>query len=197
MQININTYQDQIFTCPNCNWQGKGSELTIENFSEVDFITDFECPKCGKPIGSGQASLRDAEDETDGAKEKQKHIEKIFELGGEGGSITFFKELDEEIGSTWYYYEVSDMGFEEEDIPPTHRKSQYAFTFWEALLHLKKEKPYFYRLYPVSLDQHFSDDIIALLRLCKIDENAEIHYKTWASALKINEFDLLIHVQRK
>ena len=57
MQINLKNYQDQTFTCPNCNWTGKGSALTIENFSEEHFIVDFECPKCGEHIGSGQAEL--------------------------------------------------------------------------------------------------------------------------------------------
>lgn len=61
MQINLNTYQSKEFTCPNCSWQGKGSELDTENFSEDHFIIDLECPKCGEHIGSGQAEITDPE----------------------------------------------------------------------------------------------------------------------------------------
>lgn len=57
MQINLETYPSQDFSCPNCNWQGKGSELDVENISEEHWIIDFECPKCSEHIGSGQARL--------------------------------------------------------------------------------------------------------------------------------------------
>lgn len=62
MQINLETYQSQDFKCPNCQWQGKDSELDTENISEEHWIIDFECPKCSEHIGSGQARLRTADE---------------------------------------------------------------------------------------------------------------------------------------
>lgn len=118
MQINLITYKSQHFTCPTCEWQGKGSELDIENISEEHWIIDFECPKCSEYIGSGQSDLVSAIEKE---KEKCKYHDKIFELAGEGGSITFYVDYDKEINSTSYYYQISEMGFEE-DIPPTNRK---------------------------------------------------------------------------
>ena len=197
MQINLNTYKDQSFTCPKCNWQGKGKELDIENISEEHWIIDFECPKCGEHIGSGQPDLFSSQNAIHQEKEKIKFASQIFKLAGEGGSITFYKEVGTKTASTWYYYEVSDMGFEEEDIPPSLRKSECSFTFWESLMRLKNEQPYFYNLYPLSLEGKFSHDIIALLRLFKSEDNAQINYESWAEALSISKFELINHVERK
>ncbi|MBW8359307.1 MAG: hypothetical protein K0M63_05815 [Weeksellaceae bacterium] len=66
MKVNLQNYQNQNFSCPQCDWQGKGSELDIENLSEEHFIVDFECPKCGEHIGSGQSKMKDEEQTTDG-----------------------------------------------------------------------------------------------------------------------------------
>ena len=57
MHINLKTFHNEDFTCPNCSWKGKGSELDTENVSEEHWIFDFECPECDQRIGSGQALL--------------------------------------------------------------------------------------------------------------------------------------------
>ena len=46
MQVDPNAYKSEDFTCSECGWQGKGSELALGEFSEVHFIVDLECPKC-------------------------------------------------------------------------------------------------------------------------------------------------------
>lgn len=194
MQISLETFETQNFKCLNCNWQGKGKELDTENISEEHWIIDFECPKCSEHIGSGQA---DSVSAVDSEKEKWKYHDKIFELAGEGGSISFYRVYDKEINSSWYYYQVSEMGFEEEGIPPTNRKSEYSYTFWESLILLKNEKPHFYKLYPLHLEEKLFDDIIELLRLFKSDQDATINYHSWSEVLSMTKFELLIHLERK
>ena len=61
MKIDLNNYLEKVFECPECHWKGKGKELDIENFSELHFIIDFECPKCFNHIGSGQSEIVDAD----------------------------------------------------------------------------------------------------------------------------------------
>ena len=70
MKIDLSNFNDQNYTCPECHWQGKGSELDIENFSEEHFIVDFECPKCGEHIGSGQSKMKGGDQPTEGPNEK-------------------------------------------------------------------------------------------------------------------------------
>ena len=62
MQINLKTFHNEDFTCPQCGWKGKGSELDTENVSEEHWIFDFECPECDQHIGSGQAPLSNEND---------------------------------------------------------------------------------------------------------------------------------------
>lgn len=64
MQIDLQNYQNKEFICPECEWKGFGKELDTENISEEHWIIDFECPKCGEHIGSGQADLIAEKDET-------------------------------------------------------------------------------------------------------------------------------------
>ena len=61
MKIDLKNYLEKVFECPECHWKGKGKELDIENFSELHFIIDFECPKCFNHIGSGQSEIIDVD----------------------------------------------------------------------------------------------------------------------------------------
>lgn len=197
MQINLNTYKDENFTCPKCGWKGKGSEFDIENFSVKHSMIDFECPKCVEHIGSGQPDLVAHKEAIEKEKAKWKFLDIVFKLLGEGGSITFYKQYDEQTASTWYYYEVSEMGYEDLDIPSTFRKSELSFTFWEALLRLKNEKPYFYNLYPECIAEEFSDDIISVLRLCHSEEYAQIDFDYWAKVIDMNIYEFRFHLEKK
>lgn len=47
----------QYFSCPDCGWEGMGSELDDGDFSEYSFIGNLECPKCGHLIAFWQAPL--------------------------------------------------------------------------------------------------------------------------------------------
>ena len=100
-------------------------------------------------------------------KSKIKDQKKVFALGGEGGSIAIYSDHNEETGTPWYYFEVNDMGFEEEDIPPTCRKSEISYIFWESLMKLILDKPYFYKLYPLFVAKDYRNGIISLFRLLK------------------------------
>ena len=57
MQVHYFTYRKQKFTCTQCGWMGKGSELSDGEFSDVFFIMDLECPKCSHHIGFWQAPM--------------------------------------------------------------------------------------------------------------------------------------------
>ena len=171
--------------------------MTIENISEEYAIVDFECPKCGEHIGSGQGNLIAQKEAVETEKEKFRYLDKIFELGAEGGSIAFYKDYDKKTASDWFYYDVSDMGFEEEDIPPSRRKSELSYTFWESLLRLKNEKPNFYNLHPSDLEEKFKDDIIALLRLCFSEDNIELNYEYCVKILNKKKKELIGFVERK
>lgn len=59
MQVDYNTYKREDFTCNNCGWEGKGKNLSDGDFSEVNFIGDLNCPKCGELIAFWQAPLKD------------------------------------------------------------------------------------------------------------------------------------------
>jgi hypothetical protein len=39
------------FTCPSCNWAGKGSELFKIEFHKASFIQDLGCPSCYEYLG--------------------------------------------------------------------------------------------------------------------------------------------------
>jgi hypothetical protein len=57
MQVDYYTYKHQTFDCPECGWQGKGSELSNGDFSEVHFVCNLECPNCEHVIAFWQAPL--------------------------------------------------------------------------------------------------------------------------------------------
>jgi hypothetical protein len=57
MQVIFFTFKKEDFTCPKCNWKGKGNELSNGDFSEVHLICDLNCPLCGEHIGFWQAPL--------------------------------------------------------------------------------------------------------------------------------------------
>jgi len=59
MQVNYYSYKEEFFSCPNCGWEGKGSELSEGEFSEYHFICDLDCPKCYNRIGFWQAPLKE------------------------------------------------------------------------------------------------------------------------------------------
>ncbi|MDO5654634.1 MAG: hypothetical protein Q4G27_00670 [Flavobacteriaceae bacterium] len=61
MKINIQTYLDENFTCSECGWTGKGSQLSLGEFHEMSGIIDFECPKCISHIGSAAPIISDPE----------------------------------------------------------------------------------------------------------------------------------------
>lgn len=195
MQSNLKTFHNEHFTCPQCGWQRKGSELVTENISDEHWIFDFGCPECDQHIGSGQSPLIEEEESIQKEKEKWKHFNTILKLGGEGGSITFYSERDDKTWSNWYYYEVYDMGFEEEDIPPSRRKSGYGNTFWEALMLLYFEMPHFYRLHPLQISEQYSHDVISLLRLIRSQEKRDFDYLSWGKALEMNEEAMKMYIE--
>ena len=57
MQVNYNSYKALEFECPTCKWKGKGSALSLGDFSEAHCIGDLECPNCGKMLAFWQAPL--------------------------------------------------------------------------------------------------------------------------------------------
>ena len=57
MRVDYDSYKEQTFTCPKCNWKGKGSELAHGDFSEFHFIGNLECPKCYHEIAFWQSPL--------------------------------------------------------------------------------------------------------------------------------------------
>jgi ribosomal protein S27AE len=59
MQVDYDKYKEQNFTCSKCGWQGKGSELSHGDFSEMGFIGDLECPKCFNLVAFWQSPLID------------------------------------------------------------------------------------------------------------------------------------------
>jgi len=57
MTVDYFKYKNEDFTCENCGWQGKGSELVNGEFSEVHFICDLDCPQCNEMVDHWQAPL--------------------------------------------------------------------------------------------------------------------------------------------
>ena len=45
MEVEYATYKEMDFTCKQCKWTGKGSELINAGFSDEHLICDLECPK--------------------------------------------------------------------------------------------------------------------------------------------------------
>ncbi|GEM_PF-1994851 len=56
-EMNLMNYREFDFICKHCGWQGKGSELSLGEFSEIHCIQDFDCPSCYEHIGYAQAPL--------------------------------------------------------------------------------------------------------------------------------------------
>lgn len=52
------TDSEKPMTCPRCSWRGLGKELASSEFSELHFIVDFTCPKCGHEMGSMQYPMQ-------------------------------------------------------------------------------------------------------------------------------------------
>ncbi|MFM1930678.1 MAG: hypothetical protein RL387_2006 [Bacteroidota bacterium] len=46
MKYNYYHYKSETFSCPKCNWTGKGSETFLSDLSEIHTLRDIECPKC-------------------------------------------------------------------------------------------------------------------------------------------------------
>jgi len=59
MQVDYDNYEKENFTCSECGWHGKGKELEHGEFSEVTFIGNLDCPKCGHLVAFWQAPLSD------------------------------------------------------------------------------------------------------------------------------------------
>jgi hypothetical protein len=153
-------------------------------------IVELDCPKCFEMIGSGQGDIINEEGFLKYEKSKYRDQKKVFELGAEGGSIAIYSVHNNKTCTSWYYFEINDMGFEEEDIPPTQRKSEYSYTFWEVLIRLKDDKPNFFRLYPLLIDEDFQEDVISVLRLMKSNSDFKLDYSSWSKIFKISEVEL-------
>lgn len=190
MRIDLNNFKENEFTCQNCSWSGKGSELGLGEVFMDSAIVEYDCPKCFEKIAYGQGNIVDEEALIQFEKSKIEDRLKVFEVGGEGGSISIFSE-NKESRTPFYYFEVNDMGFEEEDIPPTCRKSEISYTFWESLMKLRLDKPYLYKLYPHFVAKDYRNDIISLFRLLKEDERIELNYISWSVVLGISKEELI------
>ena len=59
MQVEYAMYKEMDFTCKQCKWTGKGSELVNAGFSDEHLICDLECPKCYGLVAFWQAPLID------------------------------------------------------------------------------------------------------------------------------------------
>jgi transcription initiation factor IIE alpha subunit len=69
MEFNYYTYKSGNFTCPKCNWSGKGSEAFLSDLSEIHTLRDIECPKCNETLHTFDLS------EAIEDQEKQKDLE--------------------------------------------------------------------------------------------------------------------------
>lgn len=192
MRIDLYNYKEHDFVCCSCGWKGKGFELPMGEVFMDSPIVELDCPKCFRVIGSGQGNIIDEEDFLKYETSKLNSRMKVFELGAEGGSIAIYSEHNNgnNIFTSWYYFEINEMGFEEEDIPPTHIKSEYSYTFWETMMRLKKDKPWFFRLYPLLVDKSFHSDIISVFRLLNDTQDFELDYGSWSRVLDITTEEL-------
>lgn len=164
-------------------WKGIANHSTIEKLTDDYAIFNLDCPECNNRIGTTRIEAITLSAEEKRERDRWAYLSDVFQLSGEGGSITFKKDFDDKTFCSWYYYVVKDMGFIEEDIPPSTRKSTYCLTLWEALVRLFLEKPYFHNLHPSNIDEEYHDDILSILRLCYGKSDQEIDYQEWANAL--------------
>ena len=58
MKVDYDKYESMEFTCNQCGWTGKGTELSNGDFSEASFIGDLDCPKCFHQVAFWQAPLK-------------------------------------------------------------------------------------------------------------------------------------------
>lgn len=189
MRVDLYNYKENDFVCCSCGWEGKGFELAMGEVFMDSAIVELDCPKCFQVIGIGQGNISDEEKFLKYETSKLNSRMKVFELGAEGGSITIYSERNN-ISSSWYYFEINEMGFEEEDIPPTNRKSEYSYTFWETMMRLEKDKPLFFKLYPLLVDKSFHSDIISVFRLLNDSQDFELDYGSWSRVLDITPEEL-------
>lgn len=190
MRIDLDDYKTKNYICKKCEWEGKGADLGLGETYMDSAIVELDCPKCFEVMGRGQGEITDSKVLQNYQRSKLRDQKKVFELGAEGGSIAIYSVRNNKTCTSWYYFEINDMGFEEEDIPPTHRKSEYSYTFMEALIRLKDDKPNFFRLYPLLINEDFQQDVISVLRLMKDNSGFKLDYKSWSDVLKISKVEL-------
>lgn len=49
--FNPATFNDQLLTCSECNWTGRGSETVIIDLYNVTDSQEVRCPKCDNLLG--------------------------------------------------------------------------------------------------------------------------------------------------
>jgi len=113
-----------------------------------------------------------------------KNKTKVFELGAEGGSLSIYQFLDKE-NNDWYFHNVNDMGFEDEDIPPTNRDSAYSMSYAEAFIKMQAAYPYLFNLHPLLVHPDFADVTIFFLKECPEGDKEYVNYHQWAEVLKV------------
>jgi len=113
---------------------------------------------------------------------------KVFELGAEDGSLSIYKFIDKD-NKDWYFHNVNDMGFEDEDIPPTNRDSVFSKSYAEAFIKMLAEYPYVLSLYPLFVHP---DVVNVTMLFFKVNSKSieYIDYHIWAEVLKVKVEEL-------
>ena len=121
-----------------------------------------------------------------------KDLEKIIELGVEGGSIAIYMYFDEKRHDL-YYHQVNEMGWEDLEISGINRKSkQISISFPEAMMRMIQEYPDVMSYYPLITNPKYRLTIIEFLKTSR--KEIEFHKDEWFKLLNIQESDLDVDI---
>ena len=117
-----------------------------------------------------------------------KNLEKIIELGVEGGSVSIYKYLDEK-GNDFYYHHTQEMGWDDLELQGVDNRSKYtSISFPEAMIVMIGEYNNAMSFYPVFVHLDFKPVIVEFLKSYRKD--IEMQKDRWFEILKIEETDL-------
>lgn len=104
---------------------------------------------------------------------------KLLEIGAEGGSFSLYKSKKSKKDDYYYFYKVSEIKYDLEDVSIIKEKPQKFTTFLEAFKTLKKKYKSLFQFYPLYINNEVKQDVLKCLNKEHLQKEKDGKFKIW------------------